>query len=263
MHSRKNYSMPPGQITMIKRARLARSAIRVVATLLALTFAWLKFRGIEFAPVAKTLPAELIFHVALALYYSCWILGLTNDTQEQELVYPQAPKNVIIGCIVFGIVFFAAFLALCYVDTARLFVVVLAAFLVINVGSWQFFIKIFMRSATLNTRSKYLSDNNFIGLERLQIIYDEYLCGRWQWIRFIVGGGIVTVIGILAFHDATSQAIERLQSGLVDILISLLLLLFVFVMEVWIWIMRLKVKHRLSLLDRIEDKYTLRRKKVK
>jgi hypothetical protein len=62
-----------------------------------------------------------------------------------------------------------------------------------------------------------------------------------------------SLLFLLPFNAAASQAIEHLQSGLVDILISLLLLLFVFVMEGWIWIMRLKAKHSLSLLERMGE----------
>jgi hypothetical protein len=257
-----NHSMPTGQKAAIRQARFARRATSFVGAVLGIAFVWLKFRGIDIKPVVKTLPAQVVFHAALSIYYFLWMFGLTNDTREQELVYTQPPRNVVAGCIGFGILFSLVFWALCYVDTPRQFGVVLAVFLAFNVASWQLFIRYFMKNATRKTRSEYMLANDFVGLEQFKVVHDEYLCGIWQWARFAVGGVIVTIICVLAFQDSVVRAIEQFLSSPIDIVLSLLLLLFILVMEVWIWIMRFRVKDKVALLDHIEREYGLQPKRA-
>jgi len=251
-------AIPQTQIEMIRSARFARLATNVVATILALGFAWLKFRDVKFGPVVSTIPANLLFQTSLAAYYFCWIFGLNNDTREQELIYAQPPKKVIIGCILYGILFTASFWAMCYVDTPRRFAVALAVFFVFNIVSWRLFIKVFMEPATIKTRAGYSQINNFIGLEQLRVIYTDYLCGKWQWARFIAGGVLVVGILVLAFSLKAASALSQMLQAPVDVLLSVLLFLFVLVMEVWIWAMRFGVKRDLSLLDGMRERYLLR-----
>ena len=258
MRSNVAKTIPPSQIETIRRARFARRATKAVATVLGLGFAWLKFRDIQIGPVLGTLSANLLFQTSLAAYYFCWIFGLNNDTREQELIYVQPPKNVIVGCVIYGILFGAAFWAMCYVDTPRTFAVALAAFLVFNVISWRVFIMVFMQPATLKTQTEYLELGNFIGLEQLRVIYTGYLCGTWQWIRFIVGGILALGILALAFSQSVALALGQLLQASVDVLLSLLLFVFVLVMEGWIWTMRFGVKRELSLLQGIRERYALR-----
>ena len=211
--------------------------------------------------VAKSLPAELIFHGALALYYFSWMFGLTSDTQEEELIYTHAPKNVERTCVGFGILFIVAFGALCYVKTKLLFAVLLTVFLVINILSWQFFVKRFMKRASRETRTDYEKCDDFIGLERIRLIYDEYLCGKWQWIRFASGLTIVAAIDLLAFSDTFANfSIDEIGHGSADLLMAFLLVFFVAIMEMWIWIARIGMNHQLSFLEKIEKQYILKRR---
>ncbi len=259
MKRRKISSTLPSSREVIRQGRSARTAINAVALILALAFAWLKFKGIPFTPVVETFTATVLLHSALGIYYFSWMFGLINDTHEQELVYTQPLKNVAIHCLIFGLLFFLAFGGLCYVKTEYSFSLVLGIFLVGNVLSWQYYVKIFLKATTKATRADFTSNRDYISLEYLRTIYDDYLCGVWQWKRFATGGIIISLIAILAIYPGPPRSvIEIIQPVQPNTLIASLLLLFVLVMESWIWMRRFRVKNNIALLGDIQGKYHLR-----
>ena len=244
---------------VIRQGRFARSAIKIVALILALTFAWLKFKGIRFTPVVETFAATILLHSALGIYYFSWMFGLINDTREQELVYTQPLKNVPIHCLIFGLFFFLAFGGLCYVKTAYSFSLVLWIFLAGNVLFWLYYVKRFLKATTEATRADFISNRDYISLEYLRAIHDDYLCGGWQWWRFAIGGIIISLIAILAIQPGPLRSvIENIKPGQLNTLIASLLLLFVLLMESWIWMRRFRVKNNIALLEDIQGRYHLR-----
>lgn len=249
--------IPDGQIKMIRQARFARGATKAVASMLAILFAWLKFRGLDLGIAFKSISGQLLFQGSLALYYFCWIFGLINDTREQELIYLEPPKKVIVGCIGFGIIFLALFSALCAVDTVKLLALFVLVFMAMNIVAWKVYIRYFLGSATTKTRTDYKTVNDFIGMEKLHVVYDLYLCGNWQWCRFILGGIIVVSLVLSAFIPAIAIWVDGISPGSGANVVPALFLLFVLVMEGWIWAMRFAVKKQLVLLDELASRYML------
>jgi hypothetical protein len=245
------------KIRVMRLARGARWLINSGAAALALLFGWLKLQGVDFAPIAKELPADVIFKLSLALYYACWVAGVQSDTSDQELVYVTAPDE---GKTPFGAVTSAALIGvvfgvLCYVDSYSQFTIFLGVFFVINIISWQYLIKWLLPPIVEKSKEYYHWMGNYAGLEQLSLVYDNYLSGNWQWARFAAGGIVIMIMALMAFSDANVIAAEQLSGFSADLLISLSILLFVLVMETWIWIMRIRLKSGLRLLDDVAKGY--------
>ncbi len=245
------------KVEMIRLARTARTILKVVAGSLALAFAWLKFSGLNFAPLLNDLSAQLLLRGTLAAYYMSWVFGLSSDADEQEVLYvePPPPKRAIATCIGTAVVIAIPFAILCYVDSPRAFAVALSAFLVFDIVSWLVLIRWVLPGAVAKTANYYKSEGLYLQLIQLKLFVNDYLRGRWHWWRSGVGAVIVAAIDVVAFtSDARLPKATALPSR--DFLLATLLLAFVIVMEVWVWAKRLQVKFGHSLLARIATSYT-------
>jgi hypothetical protein len=244
---------------MLKFARATRLLLNGSAAALVLVFGWLKLRGVDFTPIAKSLPVDIVFKSTLALYYACWVAGLQSDINDQELLYIKAPNE---GRIPFG-GFATAFIVttlfgiLCYTDSYSKFAVVLAAFFSINVISWFYLVKLVLPPAVEASKAYYYDKNNYAALEQVRLLYDQYLRGAWQWARFFVGAIIVLMIIWMSFYGIPSVIASRVEGVSTESLIALTILLFVLVMESWNWIMRLRLKSGLRLMEKLASIYDL------
>lgn len=78
---------------MIAVARHARAVTRIAGGVLVLLFGWLKLNNEAVGRALSGSSPEFLLRVALALYYLAWVLGATNDTNEQELAYAVPPSS--------------------------------------------------------------------------------------------------------------------------------------------------------------------------
>jgi hypothetical protein len=244
---------------LMKAARYVRKLITAVTLTLPVVFAWLKFHDVDFAPIAKDITADVIVKCTLAFYYLCWVAGLRSDTSDQELVFVQVPdwRHVFIGGTSIGFLIAIVFGILCYVNSPREFAVFLAIFLTINVLSWLYLVKIVLPPTFHESENIYQQKKKFVKLEQLRLVFNWYLCGRWQWTRFVAGAVIVALMIWMSFSYSVGRSAMQLgtHSIKLEIIISLIILLFVAVMEIWIWYMRLRVKAGLRLLDDMQYIY--------
>ena len=121
----------------MKTVRLVRRASRLSRGTRAV-FRWLKFHGLNFAPLVNDLSAQLMLRATLAAYYVSWVAGLSSDADDQEVIYVEPPERsrVIAMCAITGILIAIPFGILCYLKSYRAFAAVLSAFLIFNVICW-------------------------------------------------------------------------------------------------------------------------------
>jgi hypothetical protein len=145
MSKKKAFSVQPSQpnepniaaskARMMKTARLARRVLQILAGSLALSFTWLKFHGLNFAPLLGDLSASLLLRVTLAIYYFSWVSGMASDADAQEVLYVEPPERnrvfTMLALVTVGIVI--PFGLLCYAQSYKGFAAILSAFLIFNV----------------------------------------------------------------------------------------------------------------------------------
>jgi len=250
----------PEKEDVIQLARRARLMVRVAAFGLVLVFGWLKLHGVDLAPLAKDVTAELLFQVSLALYFLCWVAGPLSDIADQERVYLRPPTKrgqMPLGGWVTWILLTTVFGILCWVDSYKKFSICLFAFLFLNVVTWQYLVRGVLRSTVKRLEKEYRESEDYIGLEQLKLVYGRYLNGNWQWLRFAVGAVVIALLVTTSFTALGMALAVRLDQPTPELVISGEILLFVVVMEGWIWIKRAQVKNGLRLLREIREAYRL------
>jgi hypothetical protein len=128
---------------------------------------------------------------------------------------------------------------------------------VVNIFSWLYLIRIALPQTFIKSEEFYLENENFARLEQLRLVFKWYLCGKWQWARFGVGGAIVALMNWLSFnYRAGVTHFQVLGYSIeLELTISLTILCFVAVMEFWIWYMRLRVTAKRQILDDMHKVY--------
>jgi hypothetical protein len=245
---------------MLSVTRLARRILQFVAGALALTFTWLKFHGINFAPLVNDLSAQLVLRTTLATYYVSWVAGLSFDADEQEVLYVEPPdrSRVIVTCIITALIVAIPFGVLCYFQSYRAFAGTLSAFLIGNIIAWLIVIHWLLPAAVTKTAEYYKNQGAHAQLLGLKLFVDDYLHGSWQVWRFSAGAALVAMIDIVAF----TGLYEHL--GIPHVLMSkefavaTLLFIFVLVMEGWCWARKLQCRVERLLLERLEASYEFR-----
>jgi len=244
---------------VISAARYIRVLINTSATILGLSFAKLKLEGVDLHPLASDLTANLIFQLSMALYYASWIYGLNSDTDEQELIYVAAPnkKHTYIGGAVTAILVTSLFALLYKFNRPEQFAYFLLAFLFINIGAWLYLTKVVMKKEYLKSKKIYEKASDFSRLEKLRLIYEWYLAGTWQWVRFGVGGLVTLAAVLLAVYAKQGHKTLHIVTFSIsmELVVSLLLLLYILVMEAWIWRNRIIMTAQLALVDQLRERY--------
>ncbi|MDD4884068.1 hypothetical protein [Sulfuricurvum sp.] len=248
-----------GKPKVMSAARYIRMLIGASATILGLLFAKLKLEGIDLHPLASDLTADLIFQLSMALYYFCWIFGLNSDTDEQELIYVAAPnkKHTYIGGAITAILITSLFAVLYKFNRPEQFAYFLLAFLLINISTWIYLTKVVMRKEYLKSKEIYEKAGDFSRLEKLRLVYEWYLVGSWQWVRFGVGGLVALATVLVAVYAKQGHKTFQITafSLSMELVVSLLLLLYVLVMETWIWRNRIIMTAQLALIDQLRERY--------
>jgi hypothetical protein len=247
---------------MIKTARLARRVLQVLAASLALSFTWLKFHGLNFAPLLGDLSASFLLRVTLALYYFSWVSGMASDADAQEVIYVEPPdRNRVITMLALVTVGVAIpFGLLCYVQSYKAFALVLSAFLIFNFFIWRLWAYWLIPKAAEGTADYYKSRSAYGELMELRVYIDDYARGKWQLWRFLVGLLIVVLIDLLSFTRFYRPGTIAGLNAASDFVLATLMFLFVVVMEGWVWMNRIYCRFARQLLDRVDAEYELRPK---
>lgn len=249
----------------IKAARIAKRTLSWAGMGLVAAFGFLKFHGLDFAPLLKDLNAQFLLQATLAFYYLCWVTGCSFDIDDQELLYVDPPdlRRVISMCVITVGAIVIPFGILCYVQSYRAFAVALTVFLVANVLCWIGLCYWVLRESVPATEKYYTDKKAYPKLLELKYFVDDYLEGPWQIWRFCAGAVIVSIIDIIAFTGLYEHLNILHRLGSKDFVLALLVLTFVLVMEIWIWAQRWQFRISRLHLDKIARSYNLQLKTSK
>jgi hypothetical protein len=92
-------------------------------------------------------------------------------------------------------------------------------------------------------------------LEEVTLVYERYLCGRWQIYRFAAGAVVLAVLNTLAFSPLAGRLATYLRLSSSDLILSETVFSFVLLMEAWIWWVRISISTSIELLDYLEEHY--------
>ena len=236
----------------------ARLVIRLTAFIMVLAFGWLQLGREDVGRALSGSSPEVLLRVSLALYYLAWVAGTTNDTNEQEQAYTTAPSrravttNTIAAALSLG----GAFGALCLVDSARAFAVVLAGFLVLNVAWWQILSRRLVRGVIASSAKRLEAENDFIGLIMLENM-TRYIAGEWQWWRFAAGSVMVAAILAVAFFGIPAPLLRYPLLNDQDRALGVMVLIYVVGFEAWIWVERLRLGVSRGALAALRGRFVL------
>jgi hypothetical protein len=143
---------------------------------------------------------------------------------------------------------------------------ILLAFWLFNIYAWRYYLTRHMRTLIDRTRSELTSPGEAFKREALAVV-EDYICGRWQWVRFIVGGVVLLIIFLLALSPAREPLARMLagafgldQAGAERLAIALPHLLTVawFVAsEAVMWFMRIRLKFYIDCIRDLERRYSV------
>jgi hypothetical protein len=242
-----------------RMARRIRTLVRVLAGGLALIFGWLKLRGVPFPRLESDAVAHLLLRSALVIYYFAWLAGVVFDTRVEEEVLYAAPQKGKIPPIAVGICILVVvvFGLLCWVDTYRQFIVLLAFFWVVDILGWRYYLVAHLiRPAMQESLDTYKAEGAYFLVEQARQL-DAYITGSWKWARFGVGLGFIGVLAVLAFTRGAEIVAQRANFLSVSSLLSLGILLWVLCMEGWIWYHRLRSTFIIRYLEEMKARYRL------
>lgn len=243
---------------MIAVARHARTVTRIAGGVLVLLFGWLKLNNEAVGRALSGSSPEFLLRVSLALYYLAWVMGATNDTNEQELAYAVPPSNATFpkGGYMAAASLVAAFAFLCWVRSPRAFAVVLAGFLIANVAWWRYMVESVLPRPLTVSAEKFRAEKDYVALAILES-FRYYIAGSWQWWRFAAGSVMVTAILFVAFVGLPAPLTRIAFFADRDRALGLLLLAYVVGFEAWIWIMRHRVTTTRLALTHLGERYIL------
>lgn len=243
---------------MSRVAKRTKIVIKSTATVMGLAFGWLQLGNEDVGRALSGSSPELLLRVALALYYTAWVAGTIHDTSEQEYAYAVGPSDRSSAAKAIGaaVTISAVFAGLCLVNSARVFALVLAAFLALNYTWWHVLTARTIRGPIAATRRRYDAEENYIGLLVLENM-ENYIGGEWQKWRFGLGGVMIAAIAYVAFIGVPVQMNEHRIFSDRDRALGVMILAYVCGIESWIWVERLKLSLARKALLALRDQYRL------
>ncbi len=262
----------PTDIVLTKSdvARLAgtsRLMINIIATVLALAFAFLVLGQSQIVTILNESDPGVLYKLGLALYYTAWVFGTKFDVDIDERVYIKDTARGLLDWKAFGIIMLlTAVMALFFWlhQYERVFGFGLIAFVLVNVAAWR----ITCRRISVpiqDSKEEYVRLNDHFGAEKVRIV-ERFMCGDWQKRRLatMLGLAIVMVLLIYAipFFGLASRVGNEPIHGvpaaqLVKLAPAIFFLGYVVVAEAWIWIKRINAYHCVNVLDQLAVGYRL------
>jgi len=249
--------------------KLANWFIWVVTAVIALVFAGLTLKDIPFAAISDANPAY-VQAIVLSIYVWCWAVGTTFDTSIQGSVYLVDPHGgrLRAGSViaVLSLAAISIVLLLFRSDEPR-FALALLVFTSLDITTWLYLRFAFLPPIIKASREKHAAaPPDYYGQIQLDVVVSQII-GNWKWWR----EGALFVIVMLIVVVALSPRVKDALAGALYVLIpavepskvralipDLLLLLFVLVSEVWHFAVRLQTMLTLKLLDKLEDRFSIR-----
>jgi hypothetical protein len=243
----------------------ARLITRGLAIGLPSIFIFLKLNKSQLIGLLQIASPEFFIHVALIIYFFCWVFGANFDYAMQQSVYVsdpnegKIPKTYFLFVPVFIIV--ATLLLWASQDPAHLSLA-LCVFLAIDIIGWHNNRR-WTGPIIRSSRKNYEQDDDYFGCERLKIV-QEFLFGHWILIRYgamaVVLGITVAICFVGAIQGLISTGLNRTIPSIgTDFanktLPAMLILVYVLLSEIWMWTFRIKARVAIYVIDSLSLKY--------
>ncbi len=242
---RRNVPERTGTERLNRAVRFYRVILRVGLTIMFLLFARSLLSQVP-RPQLGDLSAYIVLKLSLIGYMYCWFFGCNRDLSVQNDILRDAPPFSIKE-MAFVAVLVVAFGFLFYVEDPAVLAPVFLLFLTINILGW-FYLKRVMHQFSRHAFRAYQETHDTLG-EIKTIIYENYMFGRWQWLRFGTGLILLVILTAITFYPISTV------TGLPDsVAFALLTLLTLCVLEAWIWYKRLELKLQWDGLDWLNER---------
>ncbi|OEU75377.1 MAG: hypothetical protein BA874_09100 [Desulfuromonadales bacterium C00003068] len=232
--------------------------IKILSSALVIVFGWLKLHGVSLIALTSSPVANFLLMITMIIYFFSWVFGALWDAHDQALVYLTSPNKGRLPIMAIGlmIIITVVFGILCWINSYRDFAMVLGAFWLINLIAWLFLVSNISKKAFDLSSNILKANEDTIELVSLNIVRD-YIEGKWQWWRFMLGGLLILCINVLANTTAPSLIKETTSALSEEFIMVFSIFLFVTVVESWIWLARVKRRVSLNLLTTLRNKYDL------
>ena len=243
---------------LIIYVRNVKRVIRIIATLLATFFTFLKFRGISFDPLFSEFSTQIILQIALAIYFFAWIFGTIFDLNLQENAFVNSPSKgkLTLSALGFMVYLGAVFGLLCWVDSLQKFTIILTVFFISGILGWLYIIKVVTKKLKEDSIRIYEEEENFVKLEQLELI-KHFMEANWQRLRFTLGVIYLVILIIFNFTTIPVYLSKILKISSPESIIAYGILLFVIWTEAWIWFKRIQVNSSKQTIKMLDEKYDL------
>lgn len=223
-----------------RAVRFYRIFLRVALSIMMLLFANTLLAELP-KPRLDALEAYIIFKLTLLGYMYCWFFGCNRDLSVQNDLFRSGPKPTI-NEIALAALIVAGFAFLFYVESLALLSAAFLLFLAANVAGWLWLRRLVRPHAAAAARF-YADSRDAVGQVKT-MLYEEYMFGRWQWWRFVVGFAVLSLLTAVAYGPMTVYAgVSR------ELLFSIVTLAALALLETWIWYKRLRLKIEWDGLD--------------
>jgi|GEM_PF-5534848 len=230
-------------------------------------------------------PASL-WKALVSLYVISWWFGTLFDNRYQiDVITPSAESRLPMTSILLAIAIFAFFALMWWFTvgiewaigavwqwalgqpTPRSFdilILVLLVFWLFNIYAWRYYVDRHIRPLIDRTRGELTAPGDAFKREALAEV-ERYICGRWQWTRFAVGGVLLVLIYALALSPAR-EPFGQVLAGLIGLdasetgrlataLPHLLTIAWFAASEAVMWFMRIRLKFYIDCIRDLESKY--------
>jgi hypothetical protein len=247
--------------SVLRMARTARRLIAGILIVLPSYFAWLSVKSTSLDQAMTVLAHKdlNIWKLFGFVYFFSWILGAHSDINDQENVYVagrEGGKIPIPGILVVVALALAGW-GLLSAASFEHFALALALFMAVYFVSWAYMHRVIVGPLAEASIQAYAARNDFPGAEKVKALR-HFLLGRWQVVRFAVGGVFALVMLLIAAAKYFGLApFANLDETFWTAAQAIGLLVFVLVMDGWLWFMRVRMKAALNAVDLLKGKYRL------
>lgn len=240
--------------------------VKIVGAIFASAFIWIQLSQIPVFSIFRMLDGQSLIHIALIIYYNCWIFAQPIEIRMARSVYVAdkhrgripPPLYLAIPLLlgVGAILFWAQ-------RDERYLAAALGVFFLVDVYFW--FTMSRATSSFESASAKVYRRHHLHGrLEQLRYYVRNYLRGGWQRWRFTTIGLILLVILIVVFAPSVKHSVSVFLASLVpafsaerisDLLPGTLFLVYVVTTEAWIWTVRLRTRRKIIHIDELAAKF--------
>ncbi|MET4232639.1 hypothetical protein ABIA85_005928 [Bradyrhizobium sp. LA6.10] len=242
-----------------------RRATTLLATGLALLFAWVKLKNLPMPSLADANPLEVL-HFFLALGFASYIAAVSFEVRIHQSVYVDDPQNGrLTPDIAASMILMTAGAALLFWSTysEAYFPAAVIFFIFTDLVLWRRTLRRF--KAMIRSSKAFYGRHELFELEKLNVL-EHHVGGKWRWYRFaatfcgavilcaVSYASSVRALAASGLHALLPALPLETASALAPVLTFGVVLTIV---EVWVWIVRFRLSTCMAIIDDLRRRYQL------